>query len=80
MDEEKKARYNQLINSLYSIVNKIDDSNDKVRAIPDKLAEGLVINEQVYDSNSIISIVNENNSCKNNIYRIIRELKKSMNE
>lgn len=80
MDEEKKARYSQLINSLYSIANKIDESNDKVRAIPDKLAEGLVINEQAYDSNSIISIVNENNSCKNNIYRIIRELKKSMNE
>lgn len=80
MDEEKKRRYSQLINSLYSIANKIDESNDKVRAIPDKLAEGLVINEQVYDSNSIISIVNENNSCKNNIYRIIRELKKNMNE
>lgn len=80
MDEEKKARYSQLINSLYSIANKIDESNDKVRAIPDKLAEGLVINEQAYDSNSIISIVNENNSCKNNLYRIIRELKKSMNE
>lgn len=80
MDEDKKARYNQLINNLYSIINKIDDSNDRVRAIPDRISEGLLINEQVYDNNSLINVVNENNSCKNNLYRIIRELKKSMNE
>ncbi len=78
MKNEKAALYSRLINSLYQISDELSEIEEKINAIPTELCTGIKFNDIAYESSTISSISNNTNASKNNISKIIRDLRKNL--
>lgn len=80
MDEQTKARYQQLINSLYSIINTVNNSKDSVSKLNNVTIQGMKINDVNPESSAVSSALSAMNNTNSNLYSAIYSMRQNMNK
>ncbi len=71
MDEETRIKYRYLLNSLYSINNKLNDVINEFNTLDKQLLETVKINDEQVDKENIELINDKFNNIKTNLNTIL---------
>ncbi len=71
MDEETRIKYRYLLNSLYSINNKLNDVINEFNTLDKQLLETVKINDEQVDKEKIELINDKFNNIKTNLNTIL---------
>lgn len=71
MDEETRIKYRYLLNSLYSINNKLNDVINEFNTLDKQLLETVKINDEQVDKENIELINEKFNNIKTNLNTIL---------
>lgn len=71
MDEETRIKYRYLLNSLYSISNKLNDVINEFNTLDKQLLETVKINDEQVDKENIELINDKFNNIKTNLNTIL---------
>lgn len=76
--EQRRARYRRLINSIYGIINDINDKKKSVSDLDNITEEGLRINELNPEKDDVASASKAMDTTISNLYSAISSMRSNM--
>lgn len=78
MKEELKIKYANLADTLEEVSRLLDTSADLVDSICSKTQDGLVINNEGYETNNVKKVLKDVNDSNKNINNIVNYIKRKI--
>lgn len=80
MDEEKKVKYRYLINSLYSIINNINDSKTSITELDQITENGIKVDNESLNKQVVSDVLSTMDNTCSRLRSAIYSMKKNMNK
>ncbi len=78
MDEEKKAKYRNLINSLYATISIMNNSKKSITTLDEITEEGIKINNSNPEKEAVAFAKSAMTTTQNNLYSLISNIKNNL--
>ncbi len=78
MNEELKIKYANLADELEEAARLLDTSADLVESICSKTSDGIVINNEGYETDDVKKVLKDVNDSKKNINNIVNYIKRKI--